>query len=108
MVVGTGIHSMGALTSKICDSVDHAVLVVRDLDQASHDLCQLGFTVAGRPAPRGAKHQSRFLFFADGSYVQICSFVDGGPTEHPWASLLATGECWVDYSLHVRDVTAAV
>lgn len=86
---------------------DHMIATVHDIEQAASDLASLGLHVIRRPDATETETNNRFICFADGSYLQICSFHDPlKSADHRWARMLAIGEGWVDYSLHSTDLAA--
>lgn len=86
---------------------DHAILGVRDLHRAEADLRSLGFTVIARPDVGATDTENRLICFSDGSYIEVFAFRDlAQPGTHRWAPVLAKGDGWLDYSLHVADVNA--
>lgn len=86
---------------------DHAVIAVGELSRAEAGFRTLGFTVSARPDVGSTETENRLICFQDGSYIEIFSLRDPvRPTEHRWAPMLAKGDGWADYSVHVDDVTA--
>ncbi len=86
---------------------DHAVLGVNDLRRAEADLRSLGFRVTARPDVGPTDTENRLICLADGSYIEVFAFRDPAqPGGHRWAPMLAKGDGWLDYSLHVADVSA--
>lgn len=86
-------------------SIDHVVVVVRDLAAATREFTELGFTVTpgGEHAHR-ASHNA-LIPFADGSYIEVIAFKgEGGRSGNDWWELLQTGEGWVDYALLSDDL----
>jgi len=89
------------------EGFDHAIIGVADLARAETDLRGLGFTVTARPDVGATETENRLICFQDGSYIEVFSFRDRTqPSEHRWAPLLAKGDGWLDYSVHVGDVAA--
>ncbi|HTN70937.1 MAG TPA: VOC family protein [Methylomirabilota bacterium] len=82
--------------------IDHLVVVVNDLDQASKDYQQLGFTVVpGGKHPVGT--HNALISFADGSYIEIIAFYRKAP-DHRWWNPLQQGERLVDYCMQTDDL----
>jgi hypothetical protein len=82
--------------------IDHLVIVVRDLAQASKDFEQLGFTVVpGGQHPVGS--HNALISFADGSYLELIAFYREA-IDHRWWDPLAKGERLVDYCLQTDDL----
>ncbi len=90
-------------------TVDHVVLLVHDLAEASARLQAAGFTVLQR-ADQAEKPGStfRFVSFADGSYVLLNAFSAEAMTRHRLGPVLSEREGWGDWSLCVADLDAAV
>lgn len=80
--------------------IDHAVIVVRDLQAAMRDYSTLGFTVLpGGTHADGATHNA-LITFADGSYLELLAFTaPEQPQDHPWWPRLAEGEGLEDFAL---------
>ncbi len=61
--------------------IDHVVILVKDLAQATADYTELGFTVVpGGEHSDGASHNA-LIAFADGSYIELFAFKREAP-EH--------------------------
>lgn len=88
-------------------SIDHVVIAVRDLDQASADYEAAGFTVVpGGEHADGATHNA-LISFADGAYFELIAFKEPDrPQGHRWWPLLARGEGTVDFALRANDLAA--
>lgn len=83
--------------------IDHIVIVVRNLEQAARDYCQLGFTVIpGGRHPVGS--HNALISFADGSYIEIISFYRDSP-DHRWWQSLQKEEGLVDFCMQTDDLT---
>lgn len=88
-------------------SIDHVVIAVRDLVEATRDFTELGFSVTpgGEHAHR-ASHNA-LIPFADGSYIEVIAFRDvGDRSGDDWWDLLQKGEGYVDYALVSDDLEA--
>lgn len=86
-------------------SIDHVVVLVRDLEQASANYERAGFTVTpgGRHA-HGATHNA-LIAFEDGAYFELIAFLEPDRRqEHRWWPRLAQGEGLVDYALLSDDL----
>lgn len=82
--------------------IDHLVIVVKDLAQATRDFEGLGFTVVpGGQHPVGS-HNS-LISFSDGSYLEIISFYREA-IDHRWWESLEKGEGLIDYCLQTDDL----
>lgn len=82
--------------------IDHIVVAVRDLDQATRDYARLGFTVVpGGRHPVGT--YNGLIAFADGSYIELISFYRENP-EHRWWAALQRGEGLVDFCMRTDDL----
>lgn len=86
---------------------DHMIATVQDVETAAADFASLGLHVIRRPDAKETETNNRFICFADGSYLQLCSFHDlKASAAHKWAKMLALGEGWVDYSIDTQDIEA--
>lgn len=84
--------------------LDHIVIAVRDLEQATADYRELGFTVVpGGRHPVGTYNS--LIAFADGSYVELISFYRENP-EHRWWAALQKGGGLVDFCMQTDNLTA--
>jgi catechol 2,3-dioxygenase-like lactoylglutathione lyase family enzyme len=82
--------------------IDHLVVVVKDLAQATADYERLGFTVVpGGQHPVGS--HNALVSFADGSYLEIIAFYRDA-VDHRWWEPLARGERLVDFCLQTDDL----
>ena len=89
------------------EGFDHVIIGVGDLARAEADLRGIGSKVTARPDVGATETENRLICFQDGSYIEVFSFLDRThPNQHRWAPLLAKGDGWLDYSVHVSDVTA--
>lgn len=88
-------------------SIDHIVIAVRDLAQASADYAEAGFTVTpGGWHTGGATHNS-LVSFADGSYFELIAFAEPDREQpHKWWPRFAKGEGTVDFALLSSDLGA--
>jgi hypothetical protein len=88
-------------------SIDHIVIAVRDLAQASANYARAGFTVTpGGWHTGGATHNS-LISFADGSYFELIAFAEPDREQpHKWWPRFAKGEGTVDYAMLSTDLGA--
>lgn len=87
--------------------IDHIVIAVRDLDQASADYAALGFTVTPGGEHTGGATHNALISFADGSYFELIAFREPDrPQDHKWWGRFSTGEGTVDFALLADDVAA--
>jgi hypothetical protein len=88
-------------------AIDHIVILVRDLAQASADYERAGFTVTpGGTHAAGTTHNA-LISFADGTYFELIAFFEPDrPQEHRWWSRAAQGDGLVDYALLSSDLAA--
>ena len=86
-------------------SIDHIVIAVRDLAQASADYAEAGFTVTpGGWHTGGATHNS-LISFADGSYFELIAFAEPDREQpHKWWPRFAAGEGTVDFAMLATDL----
>ncbi len=92
--------------------IDHIIIGVRDLAQASADYTAAGFTVTP-----GGEHTSRrthnaLIAFADTTYLELIAYrdpdtlTDDDVQNDPWWQLLARGEGFLGFALRMDDATA--
>ena len=82
--------------------IDHLVVAVQDLAQASRDYEQLGFTVVpGGQHPVGS--HNALIAFQDGSYLEIIAFYRDA-FDHRWWDPLQKGERLVDFCFQTDDL----
>jgi hypothetical protein len=82
--------------------IDHLVIAVNDLDQATADYRQLGFTVVpGGQHPVGS--HNALIAFEDGSYLELIAFYREA-LDHRWWEPLQKGERLVDYCMQTDDL----
>lgn len=88
-------------------SIDHIVIAVRDLEQASADYAEAGFTVTpGGWHTDRATHNS-LVSFADGSYFELIAFAEPDREQpHKWWPRFAKGEGTVDFAMLSTDLGA--
>lgn len=85
--------------------IDHVVIVVNDLADATKSFEALGFTVTF-----GGHHEHRpssnaLIPFADGSYIELVGFrPHPEPIVDPWWTLLEKGEGLADHALRTERV----
>lgn len=86
-------------------SIDHIVILVRDLDEAKADYERLGFTVTPGGTHSGGATHNVLIPFADGSYFELIAFTEPDKEQdHRWWRRLAKGEGLVDYCLASDDL----
>jgi len=91
----------------VLQSIDHIVVVVRNLAEASADYARAGFTVTpGGEHVGGATHNA-LISFVDGTYFELIAFPQPDePQEHRWWKRLGRGGGLVDYALLASDLDA--
>lgn len=83
--------------------IDHVVILVRDLAQASEQYTNLGFTVTpGGEHSDGATHNA-LVALADGSYLELIAFKRDAP-KHRWWRHVARGAGLIDWALLPSDI----
>ncbi len=86
-------------------SIDHVVVVVRELARASADYEQAGFAVTPGGEHAGGATHNALVAFADGTYIELIAFkAPDQPQEHRWWERLQRGEGLVDYALLSDDL----
>ena len=82
--------------------IDHLVIVVNDLAEATSDYQRLGFTVVpGGQHPVGS--HNALISFQDGSYLEIIAFYRDA-VDHRWWDPLSKGERLVDFCFQTDDL----
>ena len=82
--------------------IDHLVIVVNDLAEATSDYQRLGFTVVpGGRHPAGS--HNALISFQDGSYLEIIAFYRDA-VDHRWWDPLSKGERLVDFCFQTDDL----
>jgi catechol 2,3-dioxygenase-like lactoylglutathione lyase family enzyme len=83
-------------------ALDHLVIVVNDLDQATKDYAELGFTVVpGGQHPVGS--HNALISLQDGAYLEIIAFYRDA-VDHRWWEPLSKGERFVDFCFQTDDL----
>lgn len=89
--------------------IDHIVIAVRDLAQATEDYQRAGFTVTPGGEHKGGVTHNALVTFADGAYFELIAFKNPDePQEHRWWARLATSEGLIDYALRTNDLAQEV
>ncbi len=85
--------------------IDHIVILVRDLDEASANWSRAGFTVTpGGTHAAGTTHNA-LVTFEDGTYFELIAFFEPDTQqEHRWWPRVADGEGLIDYALLSDDL----
>ncbi|MEI7771341.1 MAG: VOC family protein [Chloroflexales bacterium] len=87
--------------------VDHLVILVNDLAQASADYAALGFLVTpGGEHADGTTHNA-LVSFADGAYLELLAFQAEAP-QHVWWRHVAAGQGLIDFALLPGDTAEDV
>ncbi len=82
--------------------IDHLVVVVPDLETASRNYAELGFTVVpGGRHPVGT--HNALISFTDGSYIELIAFYEPSP-DHRWWAPLQRGGGLVDFCMQTDDL----
>ncbi|MFT4040244.1 MAG: VOC family protein [Thermomicrobiales bacterium] len=86
-------------------AIDHIIIAVRDLAQASADYRKAGFTVTpGGDHVSGDTHNA-LVSFGDGAYFELIAFKNPQrKSDHRWWDKLQQGEGVVDYALLSDDL----
>ena len=87
--------------------IDHIVIAVRNLDEASRDYAGAGFNVLPGGEHTGGATHNALVTFTDGSYFELIAFTqpDQEPNPpHRWWNKLAKGEGLVDYAVLSEDL----
>ena len=88
--------------------IDHAVLVVLDLEEAVRAHRQRGFTVTPGGEHAGGATHNALIGFADGSYLELIAFHDVAAArgKHSWQPVAERGGGWADFALLSDDINA--
>lgn len=88
-------------------TIDHIVIAVRDLAQASADYAEAGFTVTPGGWHTGGATHNALVSFADGSYFELIAFAEPDREQrHKWWPRFAKGEGTVDFAMLATDLWA--
>lgn len=88
--------------------IDHVIIGVRDLAQASADYAATGFTVTpGGEHTSGGTHNA-LIAFADTSYLELIAYRDPDTprADDVWWQRLARGEGFLGFALRMDDAAA--
>jgi catechol 2,3-dioxygenase-like lactoylglutathione lyase family enzyme len=83
--------------------IDHLVIAVRDLDAATKDYRDLGFTVVPGGRHTGIGTYNGLIAFRDGAYLELIAFYEPRD-DHRWWAPLQKGGGLVDYCLQTDDL----
>lgn len=89
--------------------IDHIVIGVRDLAQASADYAAAGFIVTpGGEHTGGRRTHNALIAFADTTYLELIAYHEPNipRDDDPWWQLLARGEGFLGFALRMDDATA--
>ena len=89
--------------------IDHIVIGVRDLAQASADYTAAGFIVTpGGEHTGGRRTHNALIAFADTTYLELITYrePDTPRDDDPWWQRLARGEGFLGFALRMDDATA--
>ena len=86
-------------------SIDHIVIAVRDLAEASKNYEKAGFTVTPGGIHTGGKTHNALVVFADGSYFELIALTDSSQSAgHHWFSEIERREGPVAFALRSDDL----
>lgn len=84
-------------------ALDHAVIVVKNLDRAVDDYTKLGFDVVrGGVHPTGGTHNA-LIPMGDGTYIELIGFFRPNPS-HRWWSTYVNGGGLIDFCTGTDDI----
>jgi catechol 2,3-dioxygenase-like lactoylglutathione lyase family enzyme len=90
-------------------NLDHAVIVVQDLERAIADYTELGFTVTPGGEHADGRTHNALIPFADGTYLELIAFRQGvEAADHPWWRAKEIGGGLTDWALQTTDLAARV
>jgi catechol 2,3-dioxygenase-like lactoylglutathione lyase family enzyme len=87
--------------------IDHIVIAVRNLDEASRDYARAGFNVLPGGEHTGGATHNALVTFSDGAYFELIAFTQPErepDPPHRWWNKLAKGEGLVDYAVLSEDL----
>ena len=84
-------------------AIDHLVIAVSDLEAATADYRDLGFTVVPGGRHPGVGTYNALIAFADTSYIELIGFYEPRP-DHRWWAPLQRGGGFVDFCLQTDDL----
>jgi catechol 2,3-dioxygenase-like lactoylglutathione lyase family enzyme len=85
-------------------AIDHLVIAVDDLEAASKDYRELGFTVVPGGRHTGIGTYNSLIAFRDGSYLELIGFYEKPRPDHRWWAPLQKGGGLVDFCLQTDDL----
>ncbi|MEA2574794.1 MAG: hypothetical protein QOH93_2092 [Chloroflexia bacterium] len=88
--------------------LDHIVSLVDDLDLASRDYTDLGFSVVVGGQHADGLTQNALIAFEDGSYLELLNFLSPPPQEHLFARGAQSAEGIISYALLPDDIEADI
>jgi catechol 2,3-dioxygenase-like lactoylglutathione lyase family enzyme len=83
--------------------IDHLVIAVRNLEAATKDYTDLGFTVVPGGRHMGIGTYNSLVAFQDGSYIELIGFYEPR-ADHRWFAPLQKGGGLVDFCLQTDDL----
>lgn len=83
--------------------IDHLVIAVKNLETASKDYTDLGFTVVPGGRHTGIGTYNSLVAFQDGSYLELIGFYEPRD-DHRWFAPLQKGGGLVDFCLQTDDL----
>lgn len=93
--------------------IDHIIIGVRDLAQASADFTAAGFTITPGGEHTSGRTHNALIAFADTSYLELIAYRDPDTPrddtpyeDDPWWQTLARGEGFLGFALRMDDATA--
>jgi len=85
--------------------IDHVVIAVKDLDEATSSYTQLGFTAVPGGRHAGLGTSNALIAFADGAYIELIAFTPPVPPAlNLWYSAIARGGGMVDFCAQTDDL----
>lgn len=88
--------------------LDHLVIAVNDLQQASEGYRLLGFNVVTGGRHQHAPTQNSLVYFADGTYLELIEWTAPAPGETWYERLSRHGEGLIDMAFVPSDMAAAL
>lgn len=88
--------------------LDHIVILVDNLDLASQDYTDLGFSVVVGGEHADGVTQNALVAFKDGSYLELLNFLAPPPDDHLFARGGRSAEGIIAYALLPDDISADI
>src|SRR2546427_627021 len=89
------------------DGIDHAVILVRDLDLSRDLYARLGFTVTPRGTHSAHMGTGNYLFILERDYIELLGVLKPTPNNAEWRERLVHGEGLSAFAISTQDAKQA-